>query len=154
MKLRQILIQYEIENNLTRDEMIDKIGVGWSTYFRWLSGESTKLKNGTLDKLSNVIGQDVKAPLGNEDNIKPILGQVKAGYDLWAEQNIEGYIELGQIDAKRGDYFLRAIGDSMKGCHIFDGDLAYVRQCSVVHSGQIAVVMVGTEATIKKIWWS
>lgn len=39
----------------------------------------------------------------------------------------------------------------MKGCHIFDGDLAYVRQCSVVHSGQIAVVMVGTEATIKKI---
>lgn len=91
----------KIENNLTYDEMIDKIGVGRSTYFRWLSGESTKLKNGTLDNLSNVIGQDVKALLENEDNIKLILGQVKAGYDLWAKKNMEGYIELGQIDAKR-----------------------------------------------------
>ena len=40
MKLRQILIQYEIENNLTHDDMIKKIGIGRSTYFRWLSGES------------------------------------------------------------------------------------------------------------------
>ena len=60
-----------------------------STYFRWLSGESTKLKHGTLEKLSSVIGQDVEALLDNEENIKPILGQVKAGYDLWADQNIE-----------------------------------------------------------------
>ena len=72
MKLRQILIQYEIENNLTHDDMIQKIGIGRSTYFRWLSGESTKLKHGTLEKLSSVIGQDVESLLDNEENIKPI----------------------------------------------------------------------------------
>lgn len=38
----------------------------------------------------------------------------------------------------------------MEGCHIFDGDLVYVQQCNVDHSGQITVVMVGEEATIKK----
>lgn len=153
MKLRQILIQYEIENNLTHDDMIQKIGIGRSTYFRWLSGESTKLKHGTLEKLSNVIGQDVESLLDNEENIKPILGQVKAGYDLWADQNIEGYIELGQVDAKKGDYFLRVVGDSMEGCYIFDGDLVFIKQCNEVISGQIAVVMVGEEATIKKIYY-
>ena len=124
-----------------------------STYFRWLSGESTKLKHGTLEKLSSVIGQDVEALLDNEENIKPILGQVKAGYDLWADQNIEGYIELGQVDAKRGDYFLRVVGYSMEGCHIFDGDLVFIKQCNEVRSGQIAVVMVGDEATIKKVYY-
>ena len=91
--------------------------------------------------------------LDNEENIKPILGQVKAGYDLWADQNIEGYIELGQVDAKRGDYFLRVVGDSMEGCHIFDGDLVFIKQCNEVMSGQIAVVMVGEEATIKKVYY-
>ena len=93
------------------------------------------------------------ALLDNEENIKPILGQVKAGYDLWADQNIEGYIELGQVDAKRGDYFLRVVGDSMEGCHIFDGDLVFIKQCNEVRSGQIAVVMVGDEATIKKVYY-
>ena len=153
MKLRQILIQYEIENNLTHDDMIQKIGIGRSTYFRWQSGESTKLKHGTLEKLSNVIGQDVESLLDNEENIKPILGQVKAGYDLWADQNIEGYIELGQVDAKKGDYFLRVVGNSMEGCYIFDGDLVFIKQCNEVMSGQIAVVMVGEEATIKKVYY-
>ena len=34
-------------------------------------------KHGTLEKLSSVIGQDVEALLDNEENIKPILGQIK-----------------------------------------------------------------------------
>lgn len=153
MKLRQILIQYEIENNLSHDEMIQKIGIGRSTYFRWLSGESTKLKHTTLKKLSQVIGQDVESLLLHEENVKPILGIVKAGYDLWADQNIEGYLELGHIDARKGDYFLRVIGDSMEGCHIFENDLVFVKQCNYANSGQIAIVMIGDEVTMKKIYY-
>lgn len=152
MKLRQILIQYEIEHGLSHDEMIKLLGIGRSTYFRWLSGESTHLKRTTLSKLSNVIGQDAESLLENDSNIKPILGDVKAGYDLWAEENITGYIEVGQKDAKKGDYFLRVIGDSMEGCHIYENDLLYVQQCDTVSSGKIAVVMVGEEVTVKKVY--
>lgn len=152
MKLRQILIQYEIEHGLSHDEMIKLLGIGRSTYFRWLSGESTHLKRTTLSKLSNVIGQDAESLLENDSNIKPILGDVKAGYDLWADENISGYIEVGQIDAKKGDYFLRVVGDSMEGCHIYENDLLYVQQCDVVDSGKIAVVMVGEEVTVKKVY--
>ena len=41
----------------------------------------------------------------------------------------------------------------MEGCHIFDGDLVFIKQCNEVISGQIAVVMVGEEATIKKVYY-
>ncbi len=153
MRLRQILIQYEIENNLSHEEMIQKIGIGRSTYFRWLNGESTHLKNSTLKKLSDVIGQDVEVLLMKEDHIKPILGEVKAGYDLWMEENIEGYLEVGQVDSKKGDYFLRVVGDSMEGCHIYEGDVVYVQQCDMVQNGQIAIVRIGEEATIKKVYY-
>lgn len=151
MKLRQILIQHEIEHDLSHDDMIKKIGIGRSTYFRWLSGESTHLKNTTLAKLSQVLGEDVQVLLEKEENKKPILGTVKAGYDLWAEENIEGYIEIGHADAQKGDYFLRITGDSMEGSHIYSGDLVYVQQCNIVSSGSIAIVVIDNEATIKKV---
>ena len=39
----------------------------------------------------------------------------------------------------------------MEGSHIYDGDLLYVQICSEVPSGSIAVVLVGDEATVKKV---
>ena len=72
---------------------------------------------------------------------------------LWADQDIEGYVELGQADSQNGDYLLRVVGDSMEGSHIYDGDLVYVQKCDTVQSGQIAVVLVGDEATIKKVYY-
>ena len=53
--------------------------------------------------------------------------------------------------AKKGDYFLRIQGDSMEGSHIYDGDLVYVQKCDVVEDGKIAVVLIGDEATVKKV---
>lgn len=153
MKLRQLLLQYEIQNELSHEEVAKKIGVSLSTYYRWISGESTLLKRKNLDKLSQLLDCDVEFIIDEGDRVKPILGKVKAGYDLWAEQDIEGYIEIGTADAKKGDYFLRVTGDSMEGSHIFDGDIVYVQQCNEVDSGSIAVVMIGDEATIKKVYF-
>lgn len=151
MLLRQLLIQYEIDHDLSHEDMIQKIGIGRSTYFRWLNGESTKLKKTTLKKLSDVLECDVESMIADTYKVKPILGQAKAGYDLPAEENIEGYIEVNSSDSKKGDYFLRVSGDSMEGSHIFDGDLIYIEKCDCVSDGQIAVVLIGDEATIKKV---
>ena len=153
MILRELLIQYELQNDLSHSEVADQIGVSLSTYYRWINGESTKLKKTTIQKLSSLLDCDIESVIEETNRVKPILGTVKAGYDLWAEQDIEGYIELGKADAQKGDYFLRVVGDSMEGCHIFDGDIVYIQQCDHVHNGQIAVVMVGEEATIKKIYY-
>ncbi len=153
MNLRELLIQYELQNDMTHAQMAKEIQVSLSTYYRWLNGESTKLKKSTIERLSNVLECDVEAVIEEGNQLKPILGVAKAGYDLWAEQDIEGYVELGKADAQKGDYFLRVVGDSMEGSHIYEDDLVYVQQCSTVNSGQIAVVMVGEEATIKKVYF-
>ena len=153
MILKELLVQYEIQNNLSHAEVAEEVGVSLSTYYRWISGESTKLKKTTIQKLSKVLDCDIEEVIEETNRIKPILGNVKAGYDLWADQDIEGYIELGQADAQKGDYFLRIVGDSMEGAHIYDGDLVYVQSCSTVESGRIAVVMIGDEATIKKVYF-
>lgn len=153
MILKELLVQYEIQNNLSHAEVAEEVGVSLSTYYRWISGESTKLKKTTIQKLSKVLDCDIEEVIEETNRIKPILGNVKAGYNLWAEQDIEGYIELGQADAQKGDYFLRVVGDSMEGAHIYDGDLVYVQSCSTVESGRIAVVMIGDEATIKKVYF-
>ena len=153
MILKELLVQYETQNNLSHAEVAEEVGVSLSTYYRWISGESTKLKKTTIQKLSKVLDCDIEEVIEETNRIKPILGNVKAGYDLWADQDIEGYIELGQADAQKGDYFLRVVGDSMEGAHIYDGDLVYVQSCSTVESGRIAVVMIGDEATIKKVYY-
>jgi predicted transcriptional regulator len=44
MILKELLSQYEIENNLNHKEMAQLLNISTSTYYRWLSGESTKLK--------------------------------------------------------------------------------------------------------------
>ncbi|MDY4973426.1 MAG: XRE family transcriptional regulator [Erysipelotrichaceae bacterium] len=151
MQLKELLIQYEIQNDLSHLDVANKVGVSLSTYYRWINGESTKLKRNTIERLSNVLECDIDSIIEETNRIKPILGNVKAGYDLIAQQDIEGYVELGKADAQKGDYFLRVKGDSMEGSHIYDGDLLYVQICNEVPSGSIAVVLVGDEAPVKKV---
>ena len=66
-------------------------------------------------------------------------------------EDIEGYIELNRHDGKKGDYFLRVRGDSMINAHIYEGDLVFVKQTNKVESGSIAIVLVGEEATLKRV---
>lgn len=149
MTLKELLIQYEIQNDKSHAEVAEEIGISLSTYYRWLSGESTHIKKTKIKRLSEVLHCDVEQVIEDMNRVKPILGRVKAGYDLWADQDVEGYVEVGHGDTQNGDYFLRVTGDSMIESHIYEGDLVYVQQCNNVESGKIAVVMIGDEVTIK-----
>lgn len=81
----------------------------------------------------------------------PILGRIAAGQPLYADENIEGYT---YTDLNGGaEYFaLRVKGDSMNAARIFEGDIIIVRKQDTVEPGDIAVVMVGDEATVKR-WY-
>lgn len=153
MILRELLLKYEVQNDLNHAEMAELLNVSLSTYYRWLSGESTRLKKTTIQKLSDVLECDIEEVIEETHRLKPILGNVKAGYDLWADQNIEGYVEIGKADAQKGDYFLRVVGDSMEGAHIYEGDLVYVQKCDSITSGQIGIVLIENEATIKRVYY-
>ena len=77
------------------------------------------------------------------------FGIVKAGYDLLAEENLLGFVET---DLKNTDehFALKVKGDSMQPV-LFEDDIVIVHQQTDVESGQVAVVLIGDEATIKKV---
>lgn len=84
----------------------------------------------------------------------PILGTIKAGEPILAEQNIIGYeyVEKGD-DALDNCYYLKVKGDSMNKSRIEDGDLVLVHPQDYANDGDIAVVLVnGEEAVLKKVY--
>lgn len=83
----------------------------------------------------------------------PIVGRVKAGLPSLAVENIEGYCNLDMNWVHdRGCFFLRVEGDSMINAHILDGDLALIRPQQTADNGDIVVVMVNDEATLKRFY--
>lgn len=85
----------------------------------------------------------------NAQNVAPLLGTVRAGLPMYAEENIEGYIPIRQTDGAQY-FWLNVKGDSMNAAGMDEGDQILVREQPEVENGQLAVVLVnGNEATVK-----
>jgi len=84
----------------------------------------------------------------------PVLGAVAAGEPILAEENIERYVHLDELFGRTdGAFLLRVVGQSMVDEGIMDGDLVLVRPGSAIRSGQIAVVLLDDEATVKRVYF-
>jgi repressor LexA len=82
----------------------------------------------------------------------PIVGRVAAGSPILAEQHIESYCQLDYALFKpRADYLLRVKGMSMRDAGILDGDLLAVHKTPEASSGQIVVVRLEDEVTVKRL---
>ena len=83
----------------------------------------------------------------------PILGRVAAGEPILAEENIEGYMHIEKLfDRSKGAFLLKVAGDSMVDEGIMDGDYVVVKPGSRSENGQIAVVLLDDEATVKRVF--
>ena len=81
----------------------------------------------------------------------PLLGKVACGKPIFASEEHEHYAtSLSSGDA---DFCLRAQGDSMIGARIFDGDILFIKACPVVENGDIAVILLEDEATVKRVYF-
>jgi repressor LexA len=81
----------------------------------------------------------------------PLVGDVAAGTDVLAQENVEEIHPLPADFTGEGDLFmLRVRGDSMVDAGILDGDLVVARQQSRAEPGDIVVAGIpGEEATVK-----
>ncbi|MDE7406441.1 MAG: helix-turn-helix domain-containing protein [Clostridiales bacterium] len=125
----------------------------------------------TLNKLAEYFGVSVDYLLGRTDarhttnsgiydipSLSPIgrrrvpmLGKVACGEPIYADEDRESYVMAGtDINA---DFCLTAQGDSMIGARIMDGDIVFCRQQDMVENGEIAVVLIGDEATLKRVYY-
>ena len=105
------------------------------------------------NKSRSIILEDFSKTL--KDTVRvPILGQISAGKPIFAEENIEGYINLDKFLIKHSkDIFaLKVKGDSMINAGILDGDYVTVKKQPTVENGEIACVLIDNEATVKRFY--
>lgn len=96
-------------------------------------------------KLSGSAGISPKVDL-------PVVGEVAAGTPILAEQNITENVSLPADLAGRGTFVLKVRGNSMIDAGIYDGDHVIVRSQKTIKNGEIAVVLLNDEATVKRFY--
>lgn len=80
----------------------------------------------------------------------PVLGSVACGDPVYMSEDRELYVD--STAALNADFVLIAKGDSMINARINDGDIVFVRKQEKVENGEIAVVAIDDEATLKRFY--
>ena len=86
----------------------------------------------------------------------PILAGIPAGEPNMAHEDIEGYVELNDLVARRAQqkdiFALRVKGDSMVDAGILSGDIAIIKKQPSANDGDIvAALLENNEATLKRL---
>ncbi|MBR5251468.1 MAG: helix-turn-helix domain-containing protein [Oscillospiraceae bacterium] len=154
--MKELIKERRKQLDITLEEIGEYVGVSKTTVQRWESGNISNMRRDRIKKLAEILQVDVQQLVDGEreqsDFVRiPVLGQVAAGVPITAQEDITGYEDVPREWVKNDTLFaLRIKGDSMEP-RIVEGDVVVVRQQSDVENGQLAVVMVGEEATCKKV---
>ena len=151
MGMYQNFVKILQNKGLTPYKVSKGTGISGATLTSWKNGTYTP----KLDKLTLIaefLGVDVTDITGSfGENRLPILGQIACGSPLFAEENIEDYVQLPASLFGNGDfYMLRANGYSMIDVGISSGDFVLIRRQNTAEPGEIVVALVEEEATLKR----
>lgn len=81
----------------------------------------------------------------------PILGEIACGQPIYAEEQHEIYVDVENDYS--ADFCLKAKGDSMINAGINNSDIVLIKKTPVVNNGEIAAVIIGDEATLKRVYY-
>lgn len=142
-----------------------ELGIPYTTYVSYEKGDRQP-NTEMLLRLASYFGVSVDALLGNthcaetaeptespcrsNPNRVPLLGIIACGEPILAEKNDSSLTTVP--DGVRADFALRCKGESMINARIHDGDIVYIRSQPMVDDGEIAAVLIGEEATLKRVY--
>ena len=160
--------------DISQSELSRKTGIGKSSISTYLTGEyEPKQKN--IYKMALALNVNeawlmgAEVPMERQEtaashiqnpiaaNISPlpamkewqVLGATACGKPLHRELLDETILAPADIKA---DIVFRCVGDSMINARIFDGDAVFIHLQPEVENGQIAVVRVSDEYTLKRVY--
>lgn len=81
----------------------------------------------------------------------PLLGEIACGEPIYTNEEHDIFLEADS--SIHADFALIARGDSMIGAGIFDGYTVLCREQPLVNNGEIAVVIIDNEATLKRLYY-
>ncbi len=83
----------------------------------------------------------------------PVAGRIRAGEPIYCLEEIESEIYIdSELFSYPEIFSLRVTGDSMIEAGILNGDYVIVQPNVTIERGDIAVVLIGEEATIKRVY--
>lgn len=146
---------------LTQTELGQRVGVQKNAVSKWECGRVEDIPTSTIKLLANLF--NVPASYLIDDDTSPVtspllplprmkrwqvLGGTACGQPLFKPLEDASVLAPADIDA---DFVFQCMGDSMINARIFDGDTVFVKE-GEVPDGQIGVVRVGEEYTLKRIY--
>ena len=166
MDLANNIRYYRKLNKLTQADLANKLDVAPTAISAWEVGRNKPLMDkieqmSTLFnvKKSDLLGDEIDTPtnlvpISRASIVSiPILGTIKCGQPILAEDNITGYREELSDRLPSGNlFYLKSQGDSMVPT-IPEGSLVLIREQPTVEYGEVAAVLVNgdTEATLKRV---
>lgn len=174
MPFGNVLKRLRTQNNLTQKQLADVLGISESTVGMYERGHREPAFE-MLEAIADYFNVDMDYLTGRTDverkytfspsvslpdNIIsmpkmktiPLLGVIACGEPILANENLDGNVAMPEHVV--ADFALRCKGDSMIDARIFDGDIVYIRQQPTVNNGEIAAVLIGDEATLKRVYLS
>lgn len=175
------LKEERISKRLTQQDVADIFHLNKSSISRYEKDQQVP-DVATIQKMANYFGVTTDYLLGNKNkktddtnlfNLKgdvrflkkikesemvriPVLGVIKAGIPMFAEENIIDYEYVHQEELVMGEeyFYLQIKGDSMINAGIPDGSRVLIRKQNFIESdGEIMAVRVnGDEATLKRVY--
>ncbi len=149
---------------MSMESLGEHLGVSRQTVFRYENGTIVNIPRDKLEKMAELFGVpiaelygfggsifDMPGILPVERRRVPLLGDIACGTPIYADEQHENFVAVGT--GEDVDFCLRAKGDSMIGARILDGDYVFVRAQDAVDNGEIAVVIIGDEATLKRVYY-
>lgn len=160
---------------MTMKELGKKIDLSESMIWRYEKGDLKSMNVNVVRKIAKALGVNPEDILGWEDSETdkiyrkledekrlspivtetsrkiPVLGDIACGSPIIANREYDEYIDLSETI--KGDFALRAKGDSMIGARIYNGDLVICQKREEVENGEIAVVLLDGEVTLKRFYW-
>lgn len=131
--------KYESANVIPSPEVLKRIADALDVSVDYLIGRDVSVNHGVKNLL----------PLKTKK--VPLLGDIACGEPIWADEQYGEFVSVSDdIDC---DFCLRAVGDSMTGARINDGDIVFIREQQTVDNGQIAAVIIDDEATLKRVYY-
>ena len=156
--------QIRTEQNISQTELAQAAGISKQTLYKYENNIIVNIPSTCIERLAQALGVSPAVLMGwDDDNLSrygilpidvqriPLLGEIACGEPIYASEDREIYVLAGtEIKA---DFALRAKGDSMIGARIMDGDIVFIRRQDMVDNGEIAAVIIGDEATLKRVFY-
>jgi len=156
----QFIVKFTQENGYPPSIREIQRGIGVIKSLRGITLHLDELqRKGYIERSSNarsirVIHPDYQ-PERERARLLPLVGTIAAGTPVLAYENVEDLIPVpaDMVRNVENAFLLRVKGDSMVGEHILPRDLVVIKPQQTAYNGELVAVLVGEEATIKRIFF-